>query len=187
MIMLAKAMIWNFPNMILLVKKKKQCYETLGIDPLIGNNLWDNVAASSPCIGKYKLTCLQINSVLLACGLCALLCQTLVVLAGRFLFWSSLVCSPSSWCSCVGCVELLLRGLRCIAPLWLYCISPSWLRCIAPLWAVLHFSFVAALYCSLVGCVELILCRLCCIVTLWTLPRCCSILPVMKPVLIRDC
>ena len=112
------------------------------------------MAASSPCIGQYKLTCLQINSVLLACGLCALLCQTLVVLAGRFLFWGSLVCSPSSWCSCVGCVELLLRGLRCIAPLWLYCISPSWLRCIAPLWAVLHCSFVAVLCSSFVGCVD---------------------------------
>ena len=132
---------------------KTQGYITFGIDPLNGKNLWDNVAASSPCIGKYKLTCLQINSVLLTCGLCALLCQTLVVLAGRFLFWSSLVCSPSSWCSCVGCVELLLRGMCWIAPLWLYCISPSWLYCVAPSWAVL------------------ILCRLCCIITLWALSR----------------
>ena len=46
-----------------------------------------------------------------------------------------------------GCIALLLRGLRCIAPLWLYCTAPSW----------------AALYCSLVGCVELLLRELCCV------------------------
>ena len=63
MIMLAKAMIWNFPTMIMLAK---QCHETLGIDPLIGNNLKVYVAASSPCIGQYKLTCLQNDSVLLS-------------------------------------------------------------------------------------------------------------------------
>ena len=134
---------------------KMQCYETLESDPLIGNNLRVNVAASSPCIGLYKLTCLQFQfSLPLTCGLWALHCRTLVVLAGWFLFCGSLVCSPSSWCSCVGCVELLLRGMRCIAPLWLYCISPSWLRCIAPLWAVLHCSFMAVLCSSFVGCVD---------------------------------
>ena len=107
-----------------------QCYETLKIDPLIGNNLRVNVAASSPCIGLYKLTCLQFRfSLPLACGLWALHCRTLVVLAGWFLFCGSLVCSPSSWCSCVGCVELLLCGLRCIAPSW----------------AVLHCSFVGCI------------------------------------------
>jgi len=38
-------------------------FETLGIDPLVGKNLWDNVSVSSPCIGRYKLTCLQNASV----------------------------------------------------------------------------------------------------------------------------
>ena len=39
---------------------------TLETDPLIGNNLRVDVAASSPCIGQYKLTCLQNDSVLLS-------------------------------------------------------------------------------------------------------------------------
>ena len=63
-----------------------------------------------------------------------------------------------------------------------FCLETAW--CVArlrgaPAWAVLS--------CSLESRVVLILCRLCCIVTLWALSRCCSILPVMKPVLIRDC
>ena len=63
MITLAKALIWNFPTMIMLAMQR---YETLESDPLIDNNLKVYVAASSPCIGKYKLTCLQINSVILS-------------------------------------------------------------------------------------------------------------------------
>ena len=63
------------------------------------------------------------------------------------------MCSPSSWCSCVGCVELLLRGLRCIAPPWtvLHCsfvgcvvLLPCGLYCIAPSWAVLCRYFVCS-------------------------------------------
>ena len=116
---------------------QKQCYETLGIDPLIGNNLWDNVAASSPCIGQYKLTCLQNDSVLLSCGLWALHCQTLVVFAGRFFLeiaWcvTRLRCAPA-WAvlgySFVGCVVFLPCGC--------YYTAPSW--------ASLHFSLVAVI------------------------------------------
>ena len=65
MIMLAKALIWNFPTMIMLAMQR---YETLESDPLIDNNLKVYVAASSPCIGQYKLTCLQIDSVLSPAG-----------------------------------------------------------------------------------------------------------------------
>ena len=151
MIMLAKAMIWNFPTMITM---EKQCYETLGIDPLIGNNLKVYVAASSPCIGQYKLTCLQNDSVFLSpAGFERYTVQTLVVFAGRFcleIAWyvTRLRCAPA-WAVLgyffVGCVVLLPCGLYYIAPSWLYRVAPSW--------------------------AVLILCRLCCIVTLWALSK----------------
>ena len=168
-------MIWNFPTMITLAR---QCYETLGIDPLIGNNLKVYVAASSPCIGQYKLTCLQNDSVFLSpAGFERCTVQTLVVFAGRFcleIAWcvTRLRCAPA-WavlgyffvgcivllpCGCIafllrGCVVLLPCGLYYIAPSWLYCVAPSWLYRAVPSWAVL------------------ILCRLCCIVTLWALSK----------------
>ena len=138
-----------------MITMAKQCYETLGIDPLIGNNLKVYVAASSPCIGQYKLTCLQNDSVFLSpAGFERCTVQTLVVFAGRFcleIAWcvTRLRCAPA-WAVLgyffVGCVVFLPCGL--------YCVSPSWMRCIAPLWAVLHCSFVAVLCSSFVGCVD---------------------------------
>ena len=167
MIMLAKAMIWNFPTMITMAK---QCYETLGIDPLIGNNLKVYVAASSPCIGQYKLTCLQNDSVFLSpAGFERCTVQTLVVFAGRFcleIAWcvTRLRCAPA-WAVLgyffVGCVALLPCGLYYLAPSWLYCVAPSCLYYVAPSW----------LYGVAPSWAVLILCRLCCIVTLWALSK----------------
>ena len=146
-----------------MITMAKQCYETLGIDPLIGNNLKVYVAASSPCIGQYKLTCLQNDSVFLSpAGFERCTVQTLVVFAGRFCLeiarcLTHLRCAPA-WAVLgyffMGCIVLLPCGLHYIAPSWLYRVVPSW--------------------------AVLILCRLCCIVTLWALSRCCSILLVMK-------
>ena len=146
-----------------MIKLAMQRYETLESDPLIDNNLKVYVADSSPCIGQYKLTCLQNDSVFLSpAGFERCTVQTLVVFAGRFcleIAWcvTRLCCAPA-WAVqgyfFVGCVVLLPCGL--------YCVSPSWLRCIAPLWAVLHCSFVAVLCSSFmavscssfVGCVD---------------------------------
>ena len=130
-----------------MIKLAMQRYETLESDPLIDNNLKVYVASSSPCIGQYKLTCLQIDSVLL---------------------------SPAGFELCSAKPQWFFAGRFCLETAW--CVSR--LRG-APAWAVLS--------CSLESCVVQILCRLCCIVTLWALSRCCSILPVMKPVLILDC
>ena len=120
---------------------KTQGYVTLGIDPLIGKNLWDNVAVSSPCIGPYKLTCLpkRFSSSRLRALSLALPNPSsfylLVDLLGDSLVCNRLRCAPA-WAvlgySFVGCVVILPCG--CIA-----------------------FSFVAALYCSLVGCIILLL------------------------------
>ena len=122
---------------------KTQRFETLGIDPLVGKNLWDNVAVSSPCIGQYKLTCLQNASVFSLFRLRALSSplSTLVVLAGRFRWVTAL---------CVTAFIVLLRGLS-----W---VTLRGLRCISPLWLLLHCSFVAALYCSFAGCYCTALC-----------------------------
>ena len=135
---------------------KTQRFETLGIDPLVGKNLWDNVAVSSPCIGQYKLTCLQNASVFSLFRLRALSSplSTLVVLAGRFRW-------ETAWC--VTAFVVLLRGLCWVTPSWaslhfslVAVITPLlhssvvlflcglllhcslWLFCVAPSWAVLH-------------------------------------------------
>ena len=130
------------------------------------------MAASSPCIGKYKLTCLQNHSVFLSpAGFERCTVQTLVVFAGRFcleITWcvTRLCCAPA-WAVLgyffVGCIVLLPCGLYCVSPSWLRCIAPlwavlhccSWLRCIAPLWAVITLPFVAVLCSSFVGYVTL--------------------------------
>ena len=126
--------------MILLAITRR--FETLGIDPLVGKNLWDNVAVSSPCLGQYKLTCLQNASVFSLYRLRALSSplSTLVVLAGRFRW-------ETAWC--VTAFVVLLRGLC-----W---VTPSWAALYFSLVAVLHFSFMAAFYFSLVGCITLLL------------------------------
>ena len=123
---------------------KTRGYVTLGIDPLIGKNLWDNVAVSSPCIGPYKLTCLPKR-----------------FSSSRLRALSLALPNPSSFYLLVDLLgdSLVCNRLRC-APAWavlgysfvVVLHSPSWLRCIAPLWLLLHCSFVAALYCSFAGC-----------------------------------
>ena len=136
-------------------------YETIGIDPLIGKNLWDNVAVSSPCIGQYKLTCLQTKQ---SSSRLRALSSPLSNPSGScwsILLGDCLVCNLFSLCSCVGCVGLLLRGLRynspcgcvvllfrglcyivlvglrCVTLSWAVLHCPSWLFCVAPSWAVL--------------------------------------------------
>ena len=117
---------------------KTHRYETIGIDPLIGKNLWDNVAVSSPCIGKYKLTCLQTKQ---SSSRLRALSSPLSNPSGScwsILLGDCLVCNLFSLCSCVGCVIILLVAALC---------SSSW--------TVLHCSFLAALCNSFVGCVTL--------------------------------
>ena len=99
---------------------KTQRYETLGIDPLIGKNLWDNVAVSSPCIGQYKLTCLQNASVFPLFHLRALSSplSTLVVPAGRF-HWVTVWYVAAFVLLRLGLSWVILRGLRYIPPWWL--------------------------------------------------------------------
>ena len=128
--------------MILLAITRR--FETLGIDPLVGKNLWDNVAVSSPCIGQYKLTCLQNASVF-----------SFISPAGFEL--SSVNPSGSCWSISLGDCPVCDR-LRC-APAWAELGYPSWaslhfslvavitlllrrLRCISPWWLLLHCSFV---------------------------------------------
>ena len=128
---------------------KTHRYETIGIDPLIGKNLWDNVAVSSPCIGQYKLTCLQNASVFSLFRLRALRSplSTLVVLAGRF-------CLETAWCvTCFHC-----------APAWAV-LGYSFVGCVIIL-------LVAALYCSLVGCYYIVLSWLRCVALSWTVLPC---------------
>ena len=108
--------------MILLAITRR--FETLGIDPLVGKILWDNVAVSSPCIGQYKLTCLQNALVFSLFHLRALSSplSTLVVLAGRF-HWVTVWYVAAFVLLLRGLSWVILRGLRCIPPWWLslYC------------------------------------------------------------------
>ena len=152
--------------MILLAITRR--FETLGINPLVGKNLWDNVAISSPCIGQYKLTCLQnvwvfsfispagfeLSSVNPS-GSCwsvslgdSLVCGRLRVAPA----WAEL--GYPSWASLhfslVAIITLHIRELCCISLWWLllHCSSVGFV-CISPWWLLLHCSFVAVLYYSL--------------------------------------
>ena len=148
---------------------KTHRYETIGIDPLIGKNLWDNVAVSSPCIGKYKLTCLQNNQ---SSSRLRALSPPLSNPSGScwsILLGDCLVCNLFSLCSCVGCVGLLLLGLRynspcgCVVQLFVDCVTLFFLGCVVQLFRGLCYlslrgcvtlPFVAVLYCYFVDPVE---------------------------------
>ena len=115
---------------------KTHRYKTIGIDPLIGKNLWDNVAVSSPCIGPYKLNCLPKR-----------------FSSSRLRALSLALPNPSSFYLQVDLLgdSLVRNSLRC-APTWAV-LGYSFVGCVVNLpCGCIAFSFVAALYCSLVGC-----------------------------------
>ena len=115
---------------------KTRGYVTLGIDPLIGKNLWDNVVVSSPCIGPYKLTCLPKR-----------------FSSSRLRALSLALPNPSSFYLLVDLLgdSLVCNRLRC-APAWAV-LGYSFVGCVVILpCCCIAFSFVAALYCSLVDC-----------------------------------